>query len=104
ALGIVGALAVLVIASVLAVRTHGVVSTSHQIADFGGFALTVGVYLDQAAADVAVAVGAVALAVQVYSTSYLRHDDRYAPYAAQISLFTAAMLVVVVSGDLVMLL
>jgi NADH-quinone oxidoreductase subunit L len=31
-------------------------------------------------------------------------DDRYAPYAAQISLFTAAMLLVVVSGDLLTLL
>ena len=46
----------------------------------------------------------VALAVQVYSVAYLRHDDRYPPYAAQISLFTAAMLLVVVSGDLIMLL
>ncbi len=53
---------------------------------------------------VAVAVTVVALAVQVYSIGYLRrgpHDDvdvdhRYPPYAAQISLFTAAMLLVVV--------
>ena len=37
-----------------------------------------------------------ALAVQVYSVGYLPDDDRYAPYAAQISLFTAAMLLVVV--------
>ena len=62
------------------------------------------VRLNPAAAYVAIAVGVVALAVQVYSTSYLRSDDRYAPYAAQVSLFTAAMLLVVVAGDLVMLL
>ena len=48
-------------------------------------------------------VGAVAFAVQVYSTGYLAHDDRYAPYAAQVSLFTAAMMLVVVSGDLIIL-
>ena len=66
--------------------------------------MTFGVRLDSAAALVAIAVGVVALAVQVYSTAYLRRDDRYAPYAAQVSLFTAAMLLVVVAGDLVMLL
>ena len=42
--------------------------------------------------------------MQVYSVAYLDHDDRYPPYAAQVSLFTAAMLLVVVSGDLIVLL
>ena len=39
--------------------------------DFGGLAVTLGVRLDGTAALVAVAVAAVALAVQVYSTAYL---------------------------------
>ena len=52
----------------------------------------------------AIAVGTVALAVQDYSVTYLHDDDRYPPYAAQVSLFTAAMLLVVVSGDLILLL
>ena len=72
--------------------------------DFGALPVTVGVRLDPAAALVAVAVTAVALAVQVYSVAYLHDDDRYPPYAAQVSLFTAAMLLVVVSGDLIVLL
>ena len=42
--------------------------------------------------------------MQVYSISYLHDDDRYGPYAAQVSLFTAAMLLVVVAGDLILLL
>ena len=42
--------------------------------------------------------------MQVYSVSYLHDDDRYAPYAAQVVLFTAAMLLVVVAGDLIVLL
>ncbi len=88
----------------LAVTVDGVVETSREVVDFGGLAVTFGVRLNSAAALVAIAVGAVALAVQIYSTAYLRRDDRYAPYAAQVSLFTAAMLVVVVAGDLVMLL
>ena len=45
-------------------------------------------------------VALVALAVQVYSTWYLAADDRYASFAATVSLFTAAMLLVVLSGDL----
>jgi len=70
----------------------------------GGLEVTFGVRLDPAAVLVAVAVGAVALAVQVYSVAYLAADDRYPPYAAQVSLFTAAMFLVVVAGDLIMLL
>jgi NADH-quinone oxidoreductase subunit L len=103
-IGIAGAAAVLILAIALAVSVDGLVETSHRVADFGGLGVSVGVRLDPAAAYVAVAVGLVALAVQVYSTSYLHDDDRYGPYAAQVSLFTAAMLVVVVSGDLVTML
>jgi NADH-quinone oxidoreductase subunit L len=111
--GITGAAAALLIALILAISVDGLVQTSRQVVTFGGagqrgvggdLAVTFGVRVDPAAAYVAVAVGLVALAVQVYSTAYLHDDDRYAPYAAQISLFTAAMLVVVVSGDLVLLL
>ena len=47
-------------------------------------------------------VALVALGVQVYSTWYLATDDRYPPFAATVSLFTAAMLLVVHSGDLVL--
>jgi NADH-quinone oxidoreductase subunit L len=47
-------------------------------------------------------VALVALAVQLYSTWYLETDDRYPRFAATVSLFTAAMLLVVVSGDLVL--
>ena len=40
--------------------------------------------------------------MQVYSTWYLATDDRYPRFAATVSLFTAAMLLVVHSGDLVL--
>ena len=42
--------------------------------------------------------------VQIYSTAYLQRDPRYPSYAALVSLFTAAMLLVVYSGDLMVLL
>ncbi|OEV03429.1 NADH dehydrogenase [Streptomyces oceani] len=61
-------------------------------------------HVDGFAALVAVLVGIVASGVQLYSTGYLRHDPRYASYAALISLFTAAMFLVVYSDDLIVLL
>jgi NADH-quinone oxidoreductase subunit L len=114
ALGIGGAAVALVVAAVL-LATDLPYENSREWINFGELAsrsgrfsgnlpVTLGVRLDSAAVLVAIAVGAVALAVQVYSVAYLRIDERYVPYAAQVSLFTAAMLLVVVSGDLIMLL
>jgi len=60
--------------------------------------------VDGFAAFVALAVTVVALAVQVYSTAYLKGDPRYSRYAAFVSLFTAAMLLVVFADDLMVLL
>ena len=45
-------------------------------------------------------VAVVALLVQVYSTAYLAGDARYGTYAAEVSLFTAAMMLVVVASSL----
>ena len=59
---------------------------------------------DGLAALVSVAVSAVALAVQVYSSGYLKGDPRYSSYAAFVSLFTAAMMLVVFADDLIVLL
>ncbi|MDP9398781.1 MAG: NADH-quinone oxidoreductase subunit L [Actinomycetota bacterium] len=71
----------------------------------GGPPISVGAYVDPPAATVAVMVTVVALLVQVYSTAYLRHHGvRYSSYAALVSLFTAAMLLVVVAADLLVLL
>lgn len=58
---------------------------------------------DPLASVVGLAVVAVALLVQVYSVAYLRGDPRYSSYAALVSLFTAAMLLVVLAGDLLVL-
>ncbi|MER7331185.1 MULTISPECIES: NADH-quinone oxidoreductase subunit L [unclassified Micromonospora] len=112
ALGVAGAAGALALAVALLVTLDRPEEASTTWVDLGGLTVTLGVRLDPAAALVAVAVAAVALAVQVYSIGYLRrgpHDDvdadhRYPPYAAQISLFTAAMLLVVVAGDLILLL
>lgn len=45
---------------------------------------------------------AVVAAIQVFASWYLGDDDRYAAFAATVSLFAAAMLLVVISRDLVL--
>lgn len=104
ALGVGGALAALVLTVVLAIRFEQPYGTSVRVVDIGQFPITYGVRVDWAAIYVALAVAVVALAVQVYSVAYLADDDRYPPYAAQVSLFTAAMLLVVLAGDLIVVL
>jgi NADH-quinone oxidoreductase subunit L len=99
----VGAAAVVTVAATLLVLHDSTVRHAWHTVDVGSLPLTLTLQVSPAAALVALAVGVVALAVQVYSLAYLDPDDRYAPYAAQVSLFTAAMLLVVVAGDLVML-
>ncbi|BCL14079.1 NADH-quinone oxidoreductase subunit 5 family protein [Micromonospora sagamiensis] len=111
-LGVAGAAGALLLAVALLVTLEGPSEYARTWIELGDLRVTLGVRLDGAAALVAVAVTAVALAVQVYSVTYLRRgpdddvevDHRYPPYAAQISLFTGAMLLVVVSGDLIPLL
>jgi NADH-quinone oxidoreductase subunit L len=77
--------------------------TSMTLTPTGTIPVTVGTRVDGLAAAVAVMVPLVALAVQVYSIGYLRDDPRYRSYAALVSLFTAAMLTVVLSADLVVI-
>ncbi|MDX6741695.1 NADH-quinone oxidoreductase subunit L [Actinocorallia sp. A-T 12471] len=69
----------------------------------GGPEISVGVSIDGLAALLGVLVGIVALAVQVYSVAYMRDEPRYSSYAAFVSLFTAAMLLVVYASDLLVL-
>jgi NADH-quinone oxidoreductase subunit L len=59
--------------------------------------------VDGLSSSVAVMVCFVATVVQIYSIGYMRRERRYPSYSAFISLFTAAMLAVVVSGDLLIL-
>ena len=102
ALGIAGAAIALALTVYLLVIAPVEASTSW--VDLGGIEVTFGFSAGTVALYVALAVTVVALAVQVYSIAYLHDDHRYAPYAAQISLFTGAMLLVVTSGDLILLL
>ncbi|GAA3657655.1 NADH-quinone oxidoreductase subunit L [Streptomyces chitinivorans] len=96
------------LAAAVAVRQggEGALTGATRLAPTGNDALPVelALHLDGFAVLVAVLVAAVASCVQIYSTGYLRDDPRYPSYAALVSLFTAAMLLVVYSDDLIVLL
>ncbi|MGW8780657.1 NADH-quinone oxidoreductase subunit 5 family protein [Streptomyces sp. NPDC055796] len=105
-LAVLPALASAVLAVLVAVRQGGgtPLVASTELTPTGSVPIDLSLYLDGFAALVAVLVGVVATCVQLYSTAYLREDPRYPSYAALVSLFTSAMLLVVYSGDLMVLL
>ncbi|MDH2389613.1 NADH-quinone oxidoreductase subunit L [Streptomyces sp. HNM0663] len=94
------------LAVAVAVRQGGgaPIDAATQLTPTGSVPIDLALYLDGFAVLVAVLVGVVATCVQLYSTGYLRDDPRYPSYAALVSLFTSAMLLVVYSGDLMVLL
>ncbi|MFJ1811839.1 MULTISPECIES: NADH-quinone oxidoreductase subunit L [unclassified Streptomyces] len=105
-LAVLPTLAALVLAAIVAVRQGGgaSVEAATELTPTGSVPIELALYIDGFAALVAVLVGLVATCVQIYSTGYLREDPRYPSYAALVSLFTSAMLLVVYSGDLIVLL
>jgi NADH-quinone oxidoreductase subunit L len=70
----------------------------------GGLAFHLAFRADGLSAMVSLLVASVALAVQVYSVTYMRAAPRYPSYVALVSLFTSAMLLVVAADDLFVLL
>lgn len=105
-LAVVPTLAALVLAVLVAADQGGgrAVDATSELTPTGSVPIELSLHIDGFAALVAVLVGVVATCVQIYSTGYLRDDPRYPSYAALVSLFTSAMLLVVYSGDLIVLL
>lgn len=105
-LAVLPTLAALVLAVLVAARHGGGadIDSATELTPTGSVPIELALHIDGFAALVAVLVGVVASCVQIYSTGYLRDDPRYPSYAALVSLFTSAMLLVVYSGDLMVLL
>ncbi|MFC9187937.1 NADH-quinone oxidoreductase subunit L [Streptomyces cyaneofuscatus] len=105
-LAILPTLTAAVVAVIVAVRQGGgrAIDAATQLTPTGSVPIDLALHLDGFAVLVAVLVTVVATCVQLYSTAYLRHDARYPSYAALVSLFTSAMLLVVYAGDLMVLL
>ncbi|HJP65012.1 MAG TPA: NADH-quinone oxidoreductase subunit L [Actinomycetota bacterium] len=72
--------------------------------DAGSFHLEIGQYVDGLTAAMFVVVTTVSLLVQIYSTAYMHGDRRYTFFYASLSIFTAAMLNVVLADNLFQLL
>ncbi len=104
----IGGTAVATLAAILvaAGTPHGGQPVEHttQLTPTGSIPIVLGTRVDGLASTVAIMVCLVALAVQIYSTKYMEGDRRYSSYTAFVSLFTAAMLLVVLSADLIVLL
>ncbi|WP_405768899.1 NADH-quinone oxidoreductase subunit L [Streptomyces sp. NBC_01538] len=105
-LAVLPPLAALVLAVLVAVRQGGgrAIDAATELTPTGSVPIELALHIDGFAALVAVLVTLIATCVQIYSTAYLRDDPRYPSYAALVSLFTSAMLLVVYSGDLMVLL
>lgn len=105
-LAVLPSLASLTLAVLVAVRQGGgtAIDSATELTPTGSVPIDLALHIDGFAALVAVLVGVIASCVQIYSTGYLRDDPRYPSYAALVSLFTSAMLLVVYSGDLIVLL
>ena len=69
-----------------------------------GFDLPLGMTVDGLAAVMLVVVTTISLLVQLYSVSYMRGDERYTLFFANLSLFTAGMLIVVLADNLMLML
>jgi NADH-quinone oxidoreductase subunit L len=74
-------------------------------APFGpGLEIPLGMTVDGLAAVLLAMVTTVSLFIQIYSVSYMRGDERYTLFFANLSLFTAGMLIVVLADNLMLLL
>ena len=76
---------------------------THELVDVGSLLVNIGIRLDGLTAVMLVVVTAVSFLVQVYSSGYMHGDCGYARYYAYISLFTTAMLGLVLVDNLVVL-
>ncbi|MEO5982509.1 MAG: NADH-quinone oxidoreductase subunit L [Pedococcus sp.] len=89
---------------VVAVQTTGQVPAVNTLPPLAAGELRIPLQLQAttATALIVLVVAVVGWAVQAFAAWYLREDDRYGVFAATVSLFTAGMLLVVESADLVL--
>jgi NADH-quinone oxidoreductase subunit L len=81
---------------------EAVYHASWPIAQVGGVDLALGILLDPVAAIMLLVVTIVGVCVQVYSLGYMHRDERVGWYFAVLTLFTAAMLALVLSDNFLM--
>ena len=75
----------------------------HTWLDLGSAQIQMGLLLDPLTAIMLVVVTGVSLMIQIYSLGYMRHDPSFSRYFAYMALFTAAMLGLVLSVNIIQL-
>ena len=103
-------IAALTAATVLAIVTlrgvivhHEVVFESWNWLSYGGATIQMGLLVDPLTAVMLVVVTSVSLLIQIYSVGYMQGDPGFARYFAYMSLFTASMLGLTLSSNIVQL-
>jgi NADH-quinone oxidoreductase subunit L len=109
-IGVLALVASFALAAAVAVDWIGQHSPRHTVErhvtwfEMGGVEVGVGIHIDGLAVMMLVVVTFVSLLVHVYSTGYMDGDRRYTYFFAALSLFTASMLLLVVSDNTLQLL
>ena len=83
------------------IQGHGEYTRMIEWAAAGNFSLQMGYTLDHISALMCVIVTTVALLVMVYTDGYMAHDPSYVRFYAYLSIFSASMLGLVISPNLV---
>ena len=101
----VGVSAIISIAALanLASESYSTVFAPHSWLTVGNFDFGVGIILDSLTGVMLVVTTLVSLMVQIYSVGYMRGDPGYARYYAFMSLFTASMIGLVISSNIIQL-
>lgn len=95
---------VLSVAALISVASDGAaIHDQRDWIDIVGMKLTFGILLDQLTAIMLVVVSGVSLLVQFYSQQYMHGDKSYARYYSFMALFTASMLGLVTSRNIIQL-
>ncbi len=100
----------LIAATVLAAITLSSVITHHEVVfntwdwlSFSGATIQMGLLVDPLTAVMLTVVTSISLLIQIYSLGYMRGDPGFARYFAYMSLFTASMLGLTLSSNIVQL-
>lgn len=88
--------------SIAAVIRHGTFSTETIWIYLGSWPLKFGYLLDPLAATLLFVVTIVGTLIIIYSVGYMHHDKRFSRFFAYLSLFTSAMLTLVISNNYIL--
>jgi len=107
AVSTIGALTAATVLAVVTLRSvilgHTAVFNTWEWLSFGGATIEMGLLVDPLTAVMLVVVTSISLLIQIYSVGYMQGDPGFARYFAYMSLFTASMLGLTLSSNIIQL-